>query len=184
MNQAKIQYAEDDKEPVTLLLRLRVPSLVLGLLLGLFLSFITSKFEIVLAQNILFLFFIPFIVYLADAVGTQTQNIFVRDLKTGRSNFKIYLLKESFIGLAFALLFGLLTLFIVLFWLKSLQLALAVSLGIFGAVTSAPIIALTISQILQLEREDPAVWSGPITTVVQDTISVVIYGLIASAIFL
>ncbi len=184
MTRKEIQYAEDDREPVKLLLRLRIPSLMLGLLLGLLLSFITSNFETVLSQNISLAFFLPFIVYLADAVGTQTQDIYVRDLKTGKANFKTYLLKESILGIILGLLFSLLTALIVLIWFKSLALTLAVSLGVFGAVLSAPLIALITSEILQLEREDPAVWTGPIATVVQDTVSVLIYGLIASAILL
>jgi len=34
MEKEKIQYADDDTEPVKFLLRLRIPSLVIGLLLG------------------------------------------------------------------------------------------------------------------------------------------------------
>jgi Mg/Co/Ni transporter MgtE len=37
---------------------------------------------------------------------------------------------------------------------------------------------------LQLEHSDPAVGAGPIATVVQDTVSILIFGFIASAIIL
>lgn len=180
----KIIYAEDDTEPIRLLLRLRIPSLIFGLFLGLLLSFITSKFETVLSQNVSLAFFIPFIVYLADAVGTQTQTIYVRDLKTGRANFKVYLFKELVLGIILGLLFSIMTALIVMLWFKSYELTLVIFLSVFGAVISAPIVAMIVSEILQLEREDPAVWAGPVATVIQDTVSVLIFGLIACAILL
>jgi len=180
----KIQYADDDTEPVRLLLRLRIPSLIIGLLLGIVLSFVTSKFAGVLAKNIAIAFFIPFVVYMAAAVGTQTQSIYVRDLKTGKANFKKYLLKESALGFILGLILALVTALVILLWFKSVELALAVSLAIFGAVFTAPLIALIVAEILELEHNDPAVGAGPIATVIQDTVSILIYGFIATAIIL
>lgn len=184
MNQHPIQYADDDKVSIKNLLILRTPSLVVGLLLGLLLSFVTSRFEQILTEHIALAFFIPFVVYMSDAVGTQTQSIYSRDLKTGKANFKTYLLKEGAVGIILGLVFSVITSLIVLFWFESIDLALAVGFGLLAAITSAPLIAVLISEGLQLEHEDPAVWAGPISTIIQDAVSVVIFGLIASAIFL
>ncbi|MDP3954538.1 MAG: magnesium transporter [bacterium] len=184
MDKNKIQYADDDTEPVKLLLRLRMPALAVGLLLGLVLSFVTSRFEEVLAANISVAFFIPFVVYLAAAVGAQTQSIYVRDLRTGKASFKKYLFKETMLGLILGVIFGLVTAFIVGFWFGSKELAQAVALAVLGAVAVAPLIALIVTEILELEHTDPAVGAGPLATVIQDTVSVLIYGFIASAIIL
>ncbi len=73
---------------------------------------------------------------------------------------------------------------IVMGWFKAWDLTLAVSLSVLGAVFVAPVIALVISEILELEHEDPAVWAGPMATVVQDTVSVLVFGFISSAILL
>lgn len=181
---SNIQYADDDKESVGLLLRLRLPSLFIGLVLGMVLSLVTSTFEEVLQRNIHVAFFIPFIVYLADAVGTQTQNIYTRDLRTGKANFKKYLLKESALGVILGLVFSVLTVPITLLWFKSTELATAVSLATLGAIATAPLIALIVTELLELEHTDPAVGAGPLATVIQDTVSVLIYGLIASAVIL
>lgn len=178
------EYVDDDHTTVKRLLTLRIPSLLVGLFLGLFLSFVTSRFDQVLEKNVAIAYFIPFIVYLSDAVGTQTQTIYIRDLKTGKANFKTYLVKESILGTILGVFFAGLTGLIIMVWFKSAELTAAVSLGVFGAVFSAPLIALTITKVLQLEHEDPAVWGGPLATVIQDTVSVVIFGLIASAILL
>jgi magnesium transporter len=179
-----ILYADDDKVSIKNLLILRTPSLILGLLLGLALSFVTSRFELVLSEQIALAFFIPFVVYMSDAVGTQTQSIYTRDLKTGKANFKTYLFKEFVVGIILGLVFSLATFFLIQIWFHANDLAIAVGLGLFAAIASAPLIALIISELLQIEHEDPAVWAGPIATIIQDAVSVVIYGLIATAIFL
>ena len=179
-----IEYVDDDTETIKTLLRLRIPSLIIGLVLGVALSFITSRFEEVLAKNISVAFFIPFIVYIADAVGAQTQSIYVRDLKSGKAHFKKYLLKESILGVTFGSIFGALIFPVVLYWFHSLDLAFTVSLSAFCAISTAPIVALLITEIFELEHKDPAASSGPIATVIQDASSILIYGLIATALIL
>ncbi len=179
-----IDYADDDTSTVKHLLRLRIPSLAIGLVLGISLSFVTSQFEEVLSQNVQVAFFIPFIVYMADAVGTQTQSIYVRDLKTGHASFRKYLLKESLIGFILGGIAAALSALVAMLWLHSRELTLAVSVAVFVAVALAPLVALLIAEILELEHKDPAVGAGPIATVIQDTLSVMIYGFIASAILL
>lgn len=184
MNLQRIEYADDDIESVSFLARLRAPSLLIGLVLGAALSFMTSRFEQVLAENIKIAFFIPFIVYMADAVGTQTQAIYSRDLKSGKASFKGYLLKETLLGIIFGVISSAASVVITMAWFGSIEIALTVSLAMFVAVAVSPIVALLVTEVLQLEHRDPAVGSGPIATVLQDTISIVIYGLIASAIIL
>lgn len=180
----KIEFADDDTQSVRFLFWLRIPSLIIGLVMGIFLSFATSRFEEVLSQNVSLAFFIPFIVYLADAVGTQTQNIYARDLKSNKAEFKNYLIKEGVLGIIFGLIFGLAAAAFVMLWHQSFELALAVSLSLFLACASAPIIAMLVTQFLKLEHTDPAAGAGPLATVIQDTISVLIYGFISSAILL
>lgn len=180
----RIQYADDDTTPLRRLLRMRIPSLVIGLVLGVLLAFITSRFEGVLSANIQVAFFIPFIVYIASAVGSQTQSIYARDLRSGKASFHKYLVKETAIGVILGIAASCVALILITLWLRSLELAVAVSLGMLAAIASAPLIALIVTEVLELERTDPAVGAGPIATVIQDTVSIVIYGLIATVILL
>lgn len=184
MNNDGIQYADDDTEPVKLLFWLRIPSLLIGLVLGLTLFVVTSRFSAVLEKNVAVAFFIPFVVYLAAAVGAQTQTIYARDLKTGKAKFKKYILKETALGIILGAVFSLIVAPIVFYWFKSIELAASVSLALFCAVSIAPLIALFVTELIQLEHTDPAVGAGPIATVIQDTVSVLIYGLIATMIIL
>lgn len=180
----KIVYVDDGVEPISLLLRLRLPALCIGLVLGVLISVITSRFEEVIAYDVRVAFFLPFIVYMAAAVGTQTEAIYSRDLKTGKARFHTYLIKESAVGLALGTLFGSIAGFVTNLWLGEVLLAWSIGISMFAAVGSAPLIALVVTEIVQLSHEDPAAGGGPIATVIQDMVSIVIYGLICSTILL
>ena len=158
--------------------------MVLGLLLGIFISFVVSGFEEVLSKNVQVAFFIPFIVYITDAIGTQTQTIYSRDLKTGRAKFSTYLRKEFTLGIIWGALFAVFSGAVAFIWLDNGPLALCVTAATFLAIAVAPIIALLVTQAFQSIRRDPAVGSGPITTVIQDMLSVLIYGIVCSIILL
>ena len=179
-----ILYANDDTESVSLLLKIRLPSLIIGLGMGIIISFLTSRFEQVLLQNVRVAFFLPFIVFMADATGTQTQSIYSRNLKTGKVKFYRYLIKETFIGLVLGIAFGVISGLVVKWWFADNLLALSVGLSMFIAVAVAPLVALLTTQTMQSLREDPAAGAGPITTVIQDMLSVLIYGMVCSIIFL
>lgn len=173
-------YADDDKYPVAKLALMRIPSLIIGLAMGFILSFVTSRFEEVLATNVQVVFFLPFIVYMADAVGTQTQTIYARDLGRGRAKFSNYLKKETALGLLLGSIFGLVSGLIVVWWLENILIGISVGFSMLLAVFTAPLVALVVTEIFQLEHQDPAVSTGPIATVIQDVLSVVIYGFVAS----
>jgi len=179
-----VQLADDDTESVGLLFRLRLPPLIVGLFLGMILSFSVSRLEEVIATNVSVAFFIPFVVYLAAAVGAQTQAIYVRELRSGKSSFKGYFAKECALGVCFGIIFAVITGVLVNLWFGDIQLSKAVALSVLGAVGVAPVVALVVTELLELEHTDPAVGAGPIATVIQDTISVLVYGFITTAILL
>ncbi len=180
----RTEYIDDEKTSLKRLIILRFPPLIIGLVLGFVLTFVTSHFEDVLAEHVEVVFFIPFLVYLSDAVGTQTQNIYIRDLRSGNANFKKYAVKESLIGLGLSVIFTIISSIVIFFWFHSIDLILTVGLSMMITVTIAPIISLLITQYFRLEHEDPAIGAGPLSTVVQDAVTILIYGFIASWIML
>lgn len=180
--QKPVSLEDDTKETITLLTGRRIPWLMAGLLGGIVLTFISSKFEYLLSVNISIAFFIPVIVYMSDAVGTQSQSIFIRNSAKERINFPLYLLKESAVGTLLGFIFGLVLGIFALLWLKSSEVAFSVGLAMLANMALAPLVALTIPRFLQIERTDPALGSGPFSTILQDLISLSIYLLIASLI--
>jgi magnesium transporter len=182
---AEKQVLEDDaKEKVSLLIEHRLPWLVVGLMGGIGLTLISSRFEHLLAQNIGIAYFIPVIVYMADAVGTQTENVFVRNLVHKQAKFSTYLIKEILLGLSLGALFGCLIGLFAFFAFHSTDIALTVGLAMFATMSTAPAIALIVPTLLQKTHKDPAVGAGPFTTVIQDFLSLLIYFLIATAILI
>lgn len=179
-----IRYADDDKYPISTLALMRLPSLFGGLFLGIGLSFATSRFEEVISESVQIAFFIPFVVYMAAAVGSQTQTIYARDLRSGKAKFTTYLIKETALGLILGIIFGLASWLISDLWFGVRPVSHAVGLSMLAVISTAPLVGLVITEIFQLEHQDPAVGAGPVATVIQDTISVLVYGSIATAIIL
>jgi len=70
-------------EPVERRFQHRLPWLLVGLAGALLAADFVGRFEGHLQETVMLAFFIPGIVYLADAVGTQTETIVVRGLSVG-----------------------------------------------------------------------------------------------------
>ncbi len=178
----KVEIENDDKEPVSLMLEHRLPWLAIGLIGGLAATLLASRFQAVLAENIHLAFFIPIIVYMADAVGHQTESVYIENITRRKVHFHVYLLKEFILGNVMGALFGLCTGLFAYMWFNSLETALSVGYAMFVTMGIAPIVALIIPTILWREHEDPAVGSGPFVTVIQDLVSLLIYFFVATVI--
>lgn len=180
----KIKYADDRTMSVWDLTKMRIVPLAIGLIMGIILSFITSSFSEVLEKDIRIAYFIPFIVFMADAVGSQTQNIYIRDLKTKHASFHTYMIKETLTGIFLGLISSLVLAVVTTIWFHSTELTFVTSISTLIAIAIAPPISLITSSFFVQENSDPAVGVGPIATIIQDTLSVVIFGIIASYIIL
>lgn len=169
------------EEPVERRFRHRLPWLIVGLAGALLAADFVGWFESQLQQTLILAFFIPGIVYLADAVGTQTETIVVRGLSVGvplRRMLPRELLAGAAIGLALGLLGGLLV-----WWRwEDQQVALVVGLALAAACSTATLAAMAVPWLLDSLEVDPAFGSGPLATVIQDLLSILIYFGIATAV--
>lgn len=173
---------DDTKEKVPSLIKERLPWLIVGLIGGIIAIIVVSKFEAILSQNISLAFFLPVIVYMSDAIGTQTENIYVRNLAKFRGNFLPYLLKELLVGITFGIIFGILLGLFAKFWLGSDLIAITVATAMFINGMIAPIVALIVPEVIFREHKDPALGAGPFTTISQDLISLSVYLMVATLI--
>jgi magnesium transporter len=166
------------EEPVPRRFRHRFPWLLVGLVGALLAADFVGWFESELQHKVMLAFFIPGIVYLADAVGTQTETVVVRGLSVGVGFRKMVgreLLAGLAIGSALAAVAG------PLVWLRwgEADVALAVGLSVLGACSTATLAAMTLPWLLDTLGLDPAFGSGPLATVIQDLLSILIYFAIA-----
>ena len=163
-------------------LRNRLPWLVVGMFGGFLMSKTIAAFEMTLAENIIIASFIPLIVYMASAVQTQIGFFIVRDLAFNpKINFLIYAFRQLrvvfFIGLGIsALVFVSSYLFY-----SALTVSIVLALALFLAIISSIITGVFIPFLFQRLKFDPASASGPIATIIQDLISIVIYLLVAKS---
>lgn len=178
----RILYANDATESVQLLLKIRLPWLIIGLVLSFATAAVVSRYESILSLDARVAFFMPLIVYISAAVGTQTSTIYIHNLDKKQARFTTYILKELALGLILGMTFGLVVGAFTHFWLNTNDLALAVGLAIFISISSATVFSIIITALLNKTRTDPATGAEPIVTVVQDTLSLLIYFYVISLI--
>jgi magnesium transporter len=169
------------EEPISKRFWHRVPWLLLGLAGAVLAADIVGFFAKVLQANLMIAFFIPGIVYLADAVGTQTEALIIRGLSVGVPIGSV-LRREILTGLVIGLVLAIAFYPIGLWRWGGDGVVLAVALAIFVACATANLVALALPWVLNRLGIDPAFGSGPLATVVQDLLSIVIYLVIATAI--
>lgn len=177
-------YREINETKLSLdhIVKIRLPWLVLGLLGGAFLSFFVSEYQSLLEKDISLAFFIPLIVYMSDAVGTQTDAIYIRIDSRGGFSFWKYFFKEILVGIFMGAILGAGMMAISWFWLKNVEISLTIGLAMFINVAIAPAVVLIITETIEKLHSDPAAGVGPFATVIQDFISVMIYFAVAMVI--
>jgi magnesium transporter len=162
--------------------RARMPWLALGLLGGMLAGGVASIFEESLKREVTLAFFLPLVVYMADAIGTQTETILVRRMVYGRVPLFAQLWREASLGVLIGLTIG--GAAWMGLWLLDGRghVASVVALTILCSSIVATLIASLLPWMLDRMDIDPAMASGPVATVLQDLLSVAIYLGIATAI--
>jgi magnesium transporter len=162
--------------------RARIPWLAIGLIGGFLAGGVAAFFEVALRQEIALAFFLPLVVYMADAVGTQTETVLVRALAYGKISVANQLLREGMVGSMIGGVIGLLA--GLGLWIVDGRPAVALVVALTLAVTA--LVATMLASLLPLGLSrlgvDPALASGPVATVLQDILSVAIYLGIATTI--
>ena len=158
----------------------RLPWLGLGLAGAMASAGIVASFEDALRDEVLLAVFVPAVVYMADAVGTQTEAIVIRGLAVGTSLRNIARPRGDH-GLVIGALLGALFFpFALAIWGNE-RVAASVALALLASCSIATIVAMGLPYLLARLGRDPAFGSGPLATVIQDLLSIVVYFSIATA---
>jgi magnesium transporter len=156
----------------------RLPWLALGLAGAMLSAAIVASFEEELRAEVLLAFFVPAVVYMADAVGTQTETVVIRGMSLGIPIGRVAareLLTGVIIGSLIAASFFL---FALVIW-ESTRVAAVVSLSLLVSTSLATAVAMSLPYLLARLGRDPAFGSGPLATVIQDLLSIAAYFSIA-----
>ena len=163
----------------------RIPWLLIGLCGGVLAAFLVGIYEETLESHLAIAAFIPLVVYLADALASQIQILYIRKITLNpETNFLYYARRELFVNILLGTtLAGFVTL--LSFGLYSdFRVSLVLGLSVFLTAIIAAIIALLFPMLLNKFGKDPALGSGPIATVCIDVVSLLVYFSIASVFIL
>ena len=165
----------------SLLLRLghRLPWLLVGLAGAIIAAGVVGVFDETLSRDVLIAYFVPGIVYMADAVGTQTEALVIRGLSVGVAIGQI-VLRELLTGLLVGVILASAFLPVGLVLWDRGDVAVAVAIAIMAACATATVVAMSLPWLLHRLGRDPAFGSGPLATVIQDLLSLVIYFAVVS----
>jgi magnesium transporter len=156
-------------------LRHRLPWLLVGLAGSVAATGVVAGFERQLAAQPALAFFVPGLVYLADAIGTQSEAVAVRGLSLSRAGIARLAGGELRTGALIGLVLALLTFPLVWAGFGDPQLAFAVAAALACASAVASVLGLALPWLLARSGRDPAYGSGPLATIVQDVLSLLIY---------
>lgn len=153
----------------------RLPWLLLGLLGSIGATAVMAIFESALRRRVEIAYFIPGLVYLADAIGTQTEAVTVRGLSLSHAPLSRLLWGEVRTGLMIGLTLATAAFPVTWLGFHDVRLAFSVAFSVFSAGAIATTVGLLLPWTLSRLRQDPAFGSGPVATVIQDVLSLLIY---------
>jgi magnesium transporter len=159
----------------------RLPWLLVGLVGALIAAEVVGAYEARLKTALLLAFFLPGLVYMADAVGTQTETVIVRGLSVGVPIRRV-VRRELATGLLVGLTLAAAFIPVGLWRWGDVEVVTAVALSLVAACSIATVIAMALPALLARFGADPAFGSGPLSTVAQDLLTIVIYFAIAQVV--
>ena len=199
---AGLSEESDLDEPVRTSVKKRIPWLIILLFLGIGVSILISRFEVVIATMTVVMFFQSLILGMAGNVGTQSLAVTVRVISdtdlTKKENAKL-IFKEIRVGLVNGLILSIISfgcVFLFLFLKKAeivtgvgyninhvVKMSLSVSISLVTAMTLSSLFGTTVPIILKKCKVDPAAASGPFITTINDCIAVICYYGLAMLLF-
>jgi magnesium transporter len=141
---------------------------------------LVGGFEHQLEANVLLGFFIPAVVYMADAVGTQTETVLIRALAAGIT-VRSVLRRELLTGLVMGIVIGGAFLAFALAGWGDLEVAVAVALAMFASCSIATI-ASGAARRVWAPRQGPSLRLRAAGDDFQDLLSIAVYLAIAVAV--
>ncbi|MEZ5078137.1 MAG: magnesium transporter [Solirubrobacterales bacterium] len=169
------------EEPIARRILHRLPWLLVGLVGAMASAVLVGSFEHQLDSKVLLAFFVPAVVYMADAVGTQTETLLIRGMSADIDMRRV-VRRELVTGILIGALIGLAFYPFALIGWGDGDVALAVALALVATCSIATSVATILPRVLARLGSDPAFGSGPLATIIQDLLSIAVYLAIVTSI--
>ena len=168
--------------PILSLYKKRVFWLVLLVFGSLLSSFGIAKYEDIIAEHIVLVFFLPLLVGSGGNAGSQSATLMVRALATGDVQFTDWFRlvgRESLVALCLGLTMAC-AVSILGYIRGDLMVAIVLAISMTGIVLLGCLIGMSLPFILNKLKLDPASASAPLVTSICDASGVVVYLFVAS----
>ncbi|MBS3083689.1 magnesium transporter [Candidatus Pacearchaeota archaeon] len=182
IHHSHLEYENTMDVPVMKSVIHRAPWLISGLIGILAIAAFIGIFENTLKENLILASFIPVIVYICGALCTQIEALLVRDIAVMGKDLKIvkYILKQGTISAIIALVISTLLFLTITFFWQDNNIASVISLAAFLSLTLTTLVSFTIILGIKKLGGDPALGGGPFGTVMSDSLSIIVYLLVAN----
>ncbi len=158
------------------MIRSRLPWLIIGVMGGIAAASLIARFESLLSSFIALAAFIPIMVYMSDAAGTQSEALIIRSMALDTTlNMRFYIIREIKVAAIIALVSGLLAGLMAFITRSNPLLGAIIFFSMFFSIISSVIIATISPLIFKKLNFDPAVATGPLATIVSDILTLAIY---------
>lgn len=162
--------------PASVMIKTRLPWLIIGVLGGTITASIVSSFESVLSTLLALAAFAPVLAYISDAVGTQSETLTVRSIALDpKLALKSYFLRELLVAVSLALVCGFLIAGVAFIGWHNPLLGVIVGLSMFLSIFAAVFISTSFPFLFKKLDVDPAIAAGPFATMISDIATVAIY---------
>jgi len=180
---SEIVDMELTEAPVSKVVRLRLPWLLISMVGGFISGSVIGGYESTLEAIVVLAVFIPVIMDMGGNVGTQSSTIFVRGLATGeidQGEVWPYFYREIRIGVVLGLICGAMISVAAFIWKGNPYLGLVVGVSMLGTISVAALIGTLVPLICSKINIDPAITAGPFVTTIKDVTGLLIYFVIAT----
>ena len=164
----------------------RIGWLVILTLAGFFSAGVISFFEETLREWIALAFFIPILIDTGGNAGAQSATLVIRALAVGDLTLEKWwwvMKKESRVGVLLGLTLAVILFCFGFFWQGAAAIGLIIGLAMFLVIFWANLAGSVLPIILVRLKLDPAMVSSPLITTMIDVTGLIIYFLIARAVF-
>ena len=159
----------------------RLPWLIMGMLIELVASYVLKGNEVAFQKYSTLIIFVPLLSATAGNIGVQASAIVVQGLANGslKEFSKTYFKKELQVAMISGTTIALFILFYHSVMYQQYQVGLAISLSIIVVILFAAILGTLVTLILNKNKIDPAIATGPFITTTNDVFGIIIYFSIA-----
>lgn len=173
------EYASISSSAVEML-KSRLPWLIVGVMGGTLAASVVTGFEEVLSKFLVLAAFIPVLVYMSDAVGTQSEALIIRSIAIDPElSLGGYIMREIKIAAMLAVICGVLISIVAMIGWGTYFLGIVVGFSMFLSIIAAVFISTILPLVFKRFNLDPAVATGPLATIISDLTTLYIYFTVA-----